>query len=391
MREHTRPHQWQEMIKPYLDAAIRQARERAKLLKVKIPQPVRATELVALQRLCETRIDGIISQLDYLLTDQVILIEELVKERIRMFRRILRELSQLETAAIAALSRVHDDDIFLNRLVFQIHTEINFPLSPPTVTCLSRGYFSINTSLYLLEVPLAESDFLLHLPDLYHEIAHLLIVASNNPKVEAFQLEFGKFLFAVDQYFDIERSVNARATGPTAYFAQALDVLQRDWIHWATEIFCDLFAIYTLGPAYAWAHFHLTAGFEGDPYDVRLTRLMSHPPDQARLEAMLLGLDLLGFQKDAAAIQKMWEALVQSTGASQTPMYRKACPQQLLQQAAVHAFEGTKKIGCRIVTDSTNDPVHGLLNSAWQEFWAAPNQYHAWEREAIKMLKQGRQ
>ena len=38
---------------------------------------------------------------------------------------------------------------------------------------------------------------------------------------------------------------------------------------WANEIFCDLFAIYTLGPAYAWAHFHLTARHESDPYEVQ--------------------------------------------------------------------------------------------------------------------------
>lgn len=376
------------MIEVYLDAAIRQARERARLLQAKIPRPVPAAELIALQRLCEDRLDDIISQIDYLLTDEVILMNESVKARMRIFRRILVELSQLETTGITALSRVHSDDIFLNRLVFQIHQEIIYPLSPPTVTCLSRDYFSINTSLHLLEVPLAEADFLLHLPDLYHEVAHLLITAMNNPKVQPFQVELGRFLFAVDQYFDGERATNARATGPTQYFAQVLDVVQRDWIPWATEIFCDLFAVYTLGPAYAWSHFHLTAGQNGAPYDVRLTRLMSHPPDQARLEAMLTGLELIGFDEDSAVIRRTWAALVECMGAVQAPIYRKACPQQLLQQAAIHALEGTKKIGCRIVTASTSDLVHTLLNAAWREFWTTPEEYLTWERQAINQLKQ---
>ena len=123
------------MIEPYLEVAIRQAQERAKLLKTKMPQPLRATEFVALQQLCENRIDDIIRLLDYLLNDTTILSKELIKERIRIFRRTIGELSQLETSAITALNRVHDDDIFLNKLVFQIHKEINFPLSPPTVTC----------------------------------------------------------------------------------------------------------------------------------------------------------------------------------------------------------------------------------------------------------------
>lgn len=376
------------MIEHYLEAAIRQAQERAKLLKAKMPQPVKAAEFVALQQLCDSRIDDIIRLFEYLLTDPTILTKELVKERIRIFRRAIGELSQLETSAIAALNRAHEDDIFPNKLIFQIHKEINFPLSPPTVTCLSREYFSINPALHLLEVPLAESEFLLHLPDLYHEIAHLLIATTNNPKVEPLQQELGKFLFAVAQYFDKERTANLRATGPTDYYAQVFDLLERFWIPWATEIFCDLFAVYTLGPAYAWSHFHLTAGHGGDPYDIRLNNFMSHPPDQARMEAMLTALEVLNFKRQAADFQEKWNALVKSIGALQTPLYRRACPSQLIQQAVVYTLEGVKKIGCRVVSESTTGMVHDLLNTAWQQFWAAPNQYPAWERETINSLKQ---
>lgn len=376
------------MIEQYLDTVIHQGQERAKLLKVKMPRPMKAAEFVALQQLCENRIDEIIGVFEYLLTDPTILTRELVKERIRLFRRTIGELSQLETSAIAALSRVHDDDIFPNKLVFQIHKEINFPLSPPTVTCLSREYFSINPALYLLEVPLAESEFLLHLPDLYHEIAHLLIATNNNPKVEPLQQSLGKFLFFVAEYFDKERTANLRSTGPTEYFAQVFDLLERFWIPWATEIFCDLFAVYTLGPAYAWSHFHLTAEHGGDPYDVRLNYFMSHPPDQARMEAMLMALNLLKFEKQASDIKEKWNSLAKSIGAEQTPMYRRACPSQLIQQAVVYSLDGVKAIGCHVVTESTTGMVHDLLNTAWQQFWAAPNRYPAWERQTIDTLKQ---
>ncbi|CAI82366.1 hypothetical protein [Dehalococcoides mccartyi] len=376
------------MIETYLEAAIRQAQERAKLLKAKMPQPVKATEFIALQQLCDNRIDEIIRLFEYLLTDPTILRTELIKERIRIFRRTIGELSQLETSAIAALSRVHDDDIFLNKLVFQIHKEINFPLFPPTVTCLSRDYFSINPSLHLLEVPLAESEFLLHLPDLYHEIAHLLIATINNPKVEPLQQALGKFLFSVAQYFDKERAINLRATGPTDYFAQVFDLLERFWIPWATEIFCDLIAVYTLGPAYVWSHFHLTAGHGGDPYDIRLNNFMSHPPDQARMEAMLMALDLLDFKKQSADIKEKWNDLIKSIGAEQTPLYRRACPSRLTQQAVIYTLEGVKKIGCRVVSESTSGTVHDLLNNAWKQFWISPIQYPAWERETINTLKQ---
>jgi hypothetical protein len=376
------------MIEPYLEVAIRQAQERAKLLKTKMPQPLRATELVALQQLCENRIDEIIRLLDYLLNDTTILSEELIKERIRIFRRTIGELSQLEASGIAALNRVHSDDVFMNKLVFQIHKEINFPLSPPTVTCLSKDYFSINPTLRLLEVPLAESEFLLHLPDLYHEIAHLLTATTNNPKVEPLQQALGKLLFEVAQYFDKERIDNLRATGPTEYFSHVFDLLERFWIPWATEICCDLFAVYTLGPAYAWSHFHLTATHGGDPYDIRLNSFMYHPPDHARMEAMLMALDLLNFKSQVTDIKERWKDLVKSIGVEQTPIYRRACPLQLLKQAVEYTLDGVKNIGCRIVDDATTGTVHELLNNAWQKFWVTPNQYPTWERETINTLKQ---
>lgn len=375
------------MIEPYLEAAICQAKERAKLLKAKMPNPLISADFVALQQLCENRIDDIIRLLDYLLDDPTILSKELVKERIRFFRRAIAEISQLETSAVAALSRVHDDDIFLNKLVFQIHKEISFPLSPPTVTCLSKDYFSINPALRLLEVPLAESEFLLHLPDLYHEIAHLVIATKNNPKADPLQQALGKFLFAVAQHFDKERTANLRTTGPTDYFTQMYDVLERFWIHWATEIFCDLFAVYTLGPAYAWSHFHLTAGYGGDPYDIRLNNFMSHPPDQARMEAILKALEKLNFKAQATDIKNKWDDLIKSIGAEQAPMYRRACPSPLIKLAAECTFEGVTNMGCRIVREGTTGMVHDLLNSAWRQFWDAPNEYPTWEKASITKLK----
>lgn len=378
------------MIDSYLNAAIRQAEERARVLKGKISQTLQAPELIALHQTCQDRIDYTIRQLQGLLTDPVILRKDLVHERIRLFRRFLADLALLETTGIAALTRPHEDDIALTKLIFQIHKEIDYPLPPPTVACLSRDYFSINTSLRLLEVPLAESDFLLHLPDLYHELAHPLIATRNNPRIKPYQTEYGKFLALVADHFEQERAENLRSTGPKEYFAQALDLLEYFWIRgWANEIFSDLFAIYTLGQAYAWSHFHLTAARGVDPYDVQISGFMSHPPDQARMEVMLIALDLVGLNAEADAVRQKWEALIGATGVRPTALYRRACPRHLLERASINALEGTKLIACRIVKPGISSPVHDLLNTAWQQFWAAPNNYHAWERDAIAKLKHG--
>ena len=375
------------MIEGYIDAAIRQAQERARILKGKIAYSSQVNEFIALRQTCDNLIDGLIDDFGYLLSDSVILRQDLVAERIRLFRRFRADLMNLETTAVAALARSHADDAALSRLVADIHREIECPLAPPTVTSLSREYFSITPAFRLLEVPLAESDFLLHLPDLYHEIAHPLITEVNNPIIEPYQQEYSKFLGVALAYFAEERKTNLRSTGPRRYFGDIISTLEYAWaMAWGNEIFCDLFAIYTLGPAYAWAHFHLTAGHDADPYEV--LEPLSHPPDHARMEAMLIGLDLIGFADDAAVVQKKWQGLLDATGATQGEMFRRACPSNLLEIAAIHALEGVRRINCRVVTLQTTGKIHDLLNTAWEMFWSVPNEYHAWERDAVANLKE---
>ncbi|MFC1989421.1 hypothetical protein ACFLVW_02495 [Chloroflexota bacterium] len=101
-----------------------------------------------------------------------------------------------------------------------------------------------------------------------------------------------------------------------------------------------------------------------------------------------MALDLLNFKNQVTDIKEKWKDLVKSIGAEQTPIYRRACPLQLLQQAVEYTLDGVKNIGCRIVSEATTGMVHDLLNTAWQQFWGSPNQYPTWERKTINTLKQ---
>lgn len=372
------------MIADYFDATIRQARERARVLKGKIPNPVQSPELGGLQRTCESMLDNVMARLDYLINDAQITRPDLLRERIRLFRRAVEDISTVEATGITALCRVHPDDVFLNKIVFQIHQEIKFPLLPPAVTCISQNYFGIRPSLGLMSVPLAESDFLLHLPDIYHELGHLLFSAEN-PKVDAFQRERAKFFGAVRGYLRQEEALTKRSTGPTEYQLLILDGLESAWIPWSEELFCDLFALYTVGPAYAWAHLHLTASHTSVPYNVRLEG--EHPPDEARMRVLLAGLNLMAKTNEVRAIAQKWDELLKVTGHSATPLYRRACPDTLLEQASVHAFEGTKQIGC-VIASNNGGQISSLLNKAWECFWEAPTKYAEWEKEMIAAIKQ---
>lgn len=153
----------------------------------------------------------------------------------------------------------------------------------------------------LLAVPLAEPDFLLHLPDLYHEVAHPILSAVNNPKTDGFQSEFGKFIGIIIEFFAKRRAEISRQTGPKNQHMFEAGVLELYWVkHWSIELFCDLFATYTLGPAYAWSHLHLTAATDADPFAVKLGKLASHPTNSARMEVILEALGRLGLTEGRA-------------------------------------------------------------------------------------------
>ncbi len=84
----------------------------------------------------------------------------------------MEQISNIEGIGIFALKRATDEDAFLNRLITDIGTEIAYPLVTPVVCHMSQDYFHIYPDFNLLCLPLIESRFLLHLPDVYHELCH---------------------------------------------------------------------------------------------------------------------------------------------------------------------------------------------------------------------------
>jgi len=74
------------------------------------------------------------------------------------------------------------------------------------------------------------------------------------------------------------------------------------WIvNWTTEFFCDLFALYTLGPAYAWSHLHLAATRGEDPFKAPTLSSGSatHPADGAEREDFVALIRQSGFRTPA--------------------------------------------------------------------------------------------
>jgi len=379
-------------LNEYFEVAIRQHQERARQLLARIPNPNRLPqEFYPLVQSTTLSISGVIEKLEVLLKDRVLLDPRNQAERLRHFRRTVQDLSLLETTCVAALERHRESDGFLSQLVIRISHEINYPLSPPMVTGLSQQYFHIYPNFNLLFVPLTEGDFLLHLPDLYHEIGHTLVSEPYNPnrynpKIAGFQSRLLEMLYIVSSYLDESYQKEIRGRGPKQ-FADYFQVWAKSWWVWAVEFFCDLFAVYTIGPAFGWSHIHLYTKLGDNPYRVPLFDKASHPADHARMRTILYGLRLIDFGDAADEMERRWNTLLQISGAVAEPEYQYCFPEHILETFAQKAYEATLELKCQIATPETDHPIYSMLNDAWNVFWDNPRQYIDWERQAVAQLR----
>jgi hypothetical protein len=223
-------------VNEYFVGAVTQLMERGRLLRATIPEDL-PRDFHTLAQACHTKLLDVLERLRALLDDPDMRLKKNQAERLRRFKRAVADMDLLETVGIAALSRANEDDRRLNRLITRIAREIRYPLLPPVVTALSQQYFGTYYHLNLICVPLTEGRFLLHLPDLYHELAHLLIAARDDPAVEPFQRSLDDAVDAVLGDIAEELIKQDRRRGP-----EQLTFFLRCWEHawvkfWAVEFF----------------------------------------------------------------------------------------------------------------------------------------------------------
>lgn len=372
----------------YLIAIITETIERAEYLKTKIKLPLEYPELTGLANRCIK-----------ILNDQIFYLKKIIEaqdeypERSawRNTRDCIRNIEMIEKWGIPALYYQKKDVGILNKITFSIHQEINLPLEPPPVSILSTDYYYTAPVVDVIFVPLSESGFLLHLSDLYHEIGHYV----SNYKTEMKLEKIGKvYLDAYEEIFEVfEKSIakRSRERGPEKTLLQLKNFLN-NWEYWLEEFFCDLFAIYLLGPAYAWSHLHLVTKKNLNIYHLDVMSEQTHPADEARIQIMLDGLKLLGFDSACGEIESKWREVMKAWG--DPPIeYLDAYPRYLLTKIANQILGGMKETGFTIISpeilaNDNSNAIRAILNEAWENFWKLePHEFREWEIKKLKELE----
>lgn len=371
----------------YLDGAIAEALSKARAMKAKIPGASHLLQdFEPLAMRAESEIDTAIDGLLFLRDEPAYRDPANIKQKASEYRQIVGGLSMLENAVIAAIARSHPDDTYVNQLVRAICREIGYPIRKPVASCLSRTYYHIYSEYGLLCMPLLESDFLLHIADIYHELGHPLIQL-DHPNLEAFKHELGKFNALAKRHFTEQIALYERNTSRQDMI-EMLYVWRFCWIlKWSVEFFCDLFGLYTLGPAYAWSNLHLCVKTSNDVYDVPHFEVTSHPPDESRMQALFHALNLLGYQDECGQIEAKWEEFKSTMQFTKQAEYDHAIPDVLLEQLAVSAFEAVKALGCQLAWPGKQGPIAAMLNEAWAIFWQNPANFPEWEQQRVTEFK----
>jgi len=278
-------------------------------------------------------------------------------------------------------------------LLFRIHQEIGLPLTPPGVACISTMYYFFHPFTNVIFVPVGESEFLLHLPDLFHEIGHE--ISCNKENESRLKGVHGKYTLAVHkitEYYGQLLTKKRRETGPSE-IPRLIMHIHSQWKNWIEEFFSDLFALYTVGPAYAWSHLHITIKKSQNVYDFSPILPRTHPSDDGRMRMLIIGMGLVGFEDEAKTIWSKWKNMPLTTGTQPVVEYQYVYPEELMTEVASAILQGIKESGFAIVlpkrlNELNEKSVIKLLNEAWDLFWKEPNGFRSWEEKKILYLKE---
>ena len=279
---------------------------------------------------------------------------------------------ELQTPLVLFLLGARGPEIRLRRLVSALSAEINWPLRPPLVSCVSNGGFWTDPEPGLVYLPVGENHRLLGLPDLVHEMAHALFVHQPDALV-------GDFLSVVAEHADM---LPTGAPHPP----ELADGVYRGWTVWLVEFVCDLVAAYIVGPAYAWQQLRLSATVSADVYAPVPPKVPGqHPADAARMLAIVAMLDRVAPSSDVEAVRRAWTAFLQWSPDVRPLVFDSVYPPALFEELAQRVLAGCDK--SRITPYDHRDrwptSVRGLIDTTWRRFLSNADGFGRFERNQV--------
>lgn len=323
-------------------------------------------------------LDTTLEQIRNRLTDRSLRDETFADQHLASYRGWVRLVAVVEQHFLMLCDLWRNDEDDMQGVLEQICAETGMPPSIRPVIALHGAQYSVMTGTGIIYAPRMERHFLLHLPDLYHEIGHLLVE-------EKAAILWGTARTAIQNHFSLlirEGTVQGDPMAQDGTYRRMYDYWGQAWL---IELTCDAIATFLCGPAYAWAHLHLCASHDSGIY----VGHESHPADHARQELIAMVLDRLGETEQRGHFADRWDSFAQTLGQRRPASYASAYPDALLGLVVQEVHDGLLSLGLTIYDGAAPDAesTAALLNTAWEEFWRSPTEYREWEETARGQLR----
>jgi len=308
--------------------------------------------------------------------------EYLANNNLYHFNRANREFSNIHSYRYLPLKHYHDPEAYFYRVISKVYDEHRISAKPPIVSTISNhdSYYWAVPYYEIIALPAGEERSLLNLPDMYHEIGHLLHSMFKGKSCETSSQ-------AVDKHFAKE-IVRVKNEGLEQYLdplTRAKFLWQRKWIE---EFTCDLIGTYMTGAAYAWTNLKLLSTGHGSA--IIYSDNDTHPADEARMTIIIMMLDKLGLKTEKDKVEEEWKIFLKDTEPFKPSDYNLLYPQKLLAQIVEEFFtfyQNADLASYPELVKTGTESVAQLLNEAWEQARMKPMAYSAYEIAAINKLR----
>ena len=363
------------MIVPYLRRLISDQANRAQSLACMIPDTQVHPNLENLASECRSSL----AQQRQLLASASTTLDSVGEDGATPALKIIkicdRNIGAVERYGMPPLHCQSKESRLLNQILFLMHREVGLEFPCPAVSCTSNEHYFTHVQTNTVFVPLSEAEFLLHMPDFYHELGHHFYSYAVSTNLLPIVEGIGRATSAIDDYYKGLEITKRRHTTPPPVRTDIEWMMHRWKGEWLEEAFCDLFALFAAGPAYAWANLHLVSKSSPEIYRLDMPGNQTHPSDEARMRMLDAGLVMLGNARDAARIRELWDTMPPVYSAP-TPAYEHAFPAYILDEITAAVIGALRQAGLRGHADATAEKkgagtasISATLNSAFESFW----------------------
>jgi len=329
------------------------------------------------------------TDLESILNDPDFGAPELLLNQITSYKRCYESYSFIENMLLPILLRYSGKDRFFHAFLKRSLSQINYNIDVPLISAASTNYYEVyadkNPLLSSFYVPIVDDMFLLNLPDLFHEIGHLIYLHNENKMSDEFIVTLNKYIS------DEKKRINDQIRPFDKNFYETLEELWKDC--WIKEHAANMIATYCLGPSFAWQCLRICTNTGEDVYvpaEIEIDPI-DHPSFESQIQGILEILKIMGMCSEVSNLQEKWEHYKLICLFAKPTEHDHCYPDHLMKELANNVFRGCKKIGLTPYTsqklneDAINIPL--ALNESWKLFQRDPKSYLIWEEMEVKKIK----